>query len=356
VACAPAKKKRKHRAKKLSPAQALRQGASKADNGVGAGGITIAKPAPKPAVTPVTSTPNPWGGSDIANPFNGAEMEFYASLVKRVNQPPKYLIPIYRAAAKRFHLPWQLLGAINREETDYGKDLRLSSAGAEGWMQFLPGTWARYGMAVDSHNRPVAGPPNPWEPRDAIFSAARYLAASGGMRSVPKAIFSYNHATWYVVQVLSIAEQINVHGLKRKSSAHRKIAVMRTQARLLNGMPYKWGGGHTNWMVSLGYDCSGFVSSVLHSVGYLKDPVTTQTLMGQRGIMLGPGRHVTIYDRTDGGALTADHVIIKIKKEFWESGGSVLNGGGARVHRINRKLVTPSYLASFNLILHPEGL
>jgi hypothetical protein len=321
---------------------------------------------PTPAnLSPITFTPLGSGGSvgssaspTLANPFSGPQLQlqFYQSLVGNINQPPRWLIPIYRGAAHRFHVPWQLLAAINRMETNYGTDLRISSAGAIGWMQFEPGTWAAYGMAVNRHLKPVAAPANPYGPRDAIFSAARYLHASGASVSVPAAVFAYNHASWYVAQVLSIAEQINQHGLRWNSSAHRKIAVMRTQARLLNGMPYVWGGGHGGWGISAGYDCSGFVSAVLHSTGLLRVPVTTQSLPGQRGILPGRGRWVTIYDRTDGGALNADHVIIRIKRQWWESGGSALSGGGDRVHRIPSRAVTAAYLGSFNLILHPWHL
>jgi hypothetical protein len=325
------------------------------DGGASAG-VENASP-PETTFTPLgDDTGAPWWNSPLSNPFNGSQLQFYASLVKNVNLPPHYLLRIYRAAGHMYKVPWQLLAAINRIETDYGADLRVSSAGAVGWMQFEPGTWATYGMSVDGRMKPDAATPNPYVPRDAIFSAARYLHASGASRSVPSAVFSYNHATWYVVQVLSIAQQINEHGLRWNSSRHRKIAVMRTTARLLNGMPYTWGGGHGGWGISVGYDCSGFVSAVLHSVGFLRVPADTQTLPWQRGIKPGRGRLVTIYDRTDGGALDADHVIIQIKGQFWESGGSALSGGAARVHRIPRGAVTPAYLASFNLILHPWGL
>jgi hypothetical protein len=288
-----------------------------------------AKPNPSPPAVTFTALGSipagTGGGGSLANPFNGLQLQFYASLVKRINQPPHKLMPIYRAAARRFHVPWQLLAAINRMETDYGTDLRISSAGAVGWMQFMPGTWARYGIAVSRKLKLVRRPPNPYNPRDAIFSAARYLHASGASRSVPNAVFSYNHAGWYVIQVLSIAQQINEHGLRWDSSAHRKTTVMRTTARLLNGMPYVWGGGHGRWGITTGYDCSGFVSAVLHSIGFLRVPVTTQSLPGQRGILTGRGRWVTIYDRTDGGGLNADHVIMRIRRQWWESGGSALS-------------------------------
>jgi murein DD-endopeptidase MepM/ murein hydrolase activator NlpD len=64
-------------------------------------------------------------------------------------------------------------------------------------MQFMPGTWMQYGVAAKGNHVP-----NPYSPWDAIFSAARYLAANGAPRHIRKAIFAYNHAIWYVDAVL----------------------------------------------------------------------------------------------------------------------------------------------------------
>ncbi len=61
-------------------------------------------------------------------------------------QIPPFLLPIYQAAGIEYDVPWQVLAAINWIETDYGRDLSVSSAGAVGWMQFLPSTWKRYGV------------------------------------------------------------------------------------------------------------------------------------------------------------------------------------------------------------------
>lgn len=121
-------------------------------------------------------------------------------------QPPAFLIPIYKKAGQRFHIPWQILAAINSIETNYGRDLNVSSAGAVGWMQFMPSTWREYGLSVKGN-----GPPNPYDPTDAIFSAARYLASNGGARHLRKAIFAYNHAVWYVDSVLWRAGIISEH-------------------------------------------------------------------------------------------------------------------------------------------------
>ncbi|HWH11318.1 MAG TPA: lytic murein transglycosylase [Solirubrobacteraceae bacterium] len=116
---------------------------------------------------------------------------------------PPFLLPIYQAAGTEYDVPWQVLAAINEIETNYGRNLSVSSANAEGWMQFLPATWAQYG--VDATGSGVKDPDNP---ADAIFAAARYLHAAGASTSLRGAIFSYNHANWYVDSVLLRAKLI----------------------------------------------------------------------------------------------------------------------------------------------------
>jgi murein DD-endopeptidase MepM/ murein hydrolase activator NlpD len=119
------------------------------------------------------------------------------------NEPPPFLVPIYKQAARRYHVPWSVLAAINQIETDYGRNLSVSSAGALGWMQFMPETWQQWGVDADRD-----GVANPYSPQDAIFAAARYLRASGAARDLPGAIFAYNHAGWYVSEVLLRARTI----------------------------------------------------------------------------------------------------------------------------------------------------
>ena len=84
---------------------------------------------------------------------------------------PPFLLPIYQAAGIQYDVPWQVLAGINEIETDYGRNLSVSSAGAVGWMQFMPATWKTWG--VDANGDGVR---DPYNPVDAIFSAARYLA------------------------------------------------------------------------------------------------------------------------------------------------------------------------------------
>ncbi len=116
-------------------------------------------------------------------------------------QVPPFLLPIYQAAGSAYGIPWQVLAAINEVETDYGRDLSVSSAGAEGWMQFLPAEWAQYGIDANGD-----GYRDPYNPADAIFAAARYLRAAGGNTDIKSAVFSYNHSQAYVDSVMLRAQ------------------------------------------------------------------------------------------------------------------------------------------------------
>lgn len=116
---------------------------------------------------------------------------------------PQELMPIYLAASTRYRLGadgWSYLAAINKIETSFGTDLNTSSAGAIGWMQFMPATWAAYGVDADGDGRR-----DPSNPRDAIHAAANYLRASGAPSDWSKAIYAYNHADWYVADVKKLS-------------------------------------------------------------------------------------------------------------------------------------------------------
>jgi hypothetical protein len=116
---------------------------------------------------------------------------------------PTFLPPIYQAAAQAYDLgpagP-SILAAINEIESGFGVNLGPSSAGAVGWMQFMPSTWATYG--VDANGDGINDPNNP---NDAIFAAARYLRAAGMPEDPEGAVFAYNHADWYVAEVMARA-------------------------------------------------------------------------------------------------------------------------------------------------------
>ncbi|MEA2216464.1 MAG: hypothetical protein QOK19_2025 [Solirubrobacteraceae bacterium] len=114
---------------------------------------------------------------------------------------PPFLLPIFQAAGAAYGVPWQVLAAINEVETDYGRDVSVSSAGAEGWMQFLPSSWSGYGVDANGD-----GYRDPYNPADAIFAAARYLRAAGGEKDVRGAVYSYNHSQAYVSSVMLRAQ------------------------------------------------------------------------------------------------------------------------------------------------------
>jgi soluble lytic murein transglycosylase-like protein len=113
------------------------------------------------------------------------------------------LVSIYRTAGYQYGIDWRILAAINRVETNLGQNTHVSSAGAVGWMQFMPSTWRRWG--TDASGDGVA---DPYDPQDAIFSAARYLDAAGARKDLRRAVFAYNHADWYVNEILSIAASL----------------------------------------------------------------------------------------------------------------------------------------------------
>ena len=111
----------------------------------------------------------------------------------------------YQAAGKKYGIPWTLLAGIGMEETQQGRNVRGSFAGAQGPMQFMPATWLLMGVDGDGDGRKdIQSVP------DAIHGAANYLTKSGarnGPEGVRKAIWSYNHADWYVNDVLFYAQQ-----------------------------------------------------------------------------------------------------------------------------------------------------
>lgn len=110
---------------------------------------------------------------------------------------------LYRKSAEKygFGKDWYILAAVGKVESDHGENMGPSSAGALGPMQFMPSTWETSG--VDGNGDGVA---NVMDPRDAIPAAARYLKTGGAPKDWYAALFSYNHADWYVKKVLGVAE------------------------------------------------------------------------------------------------------------------------------------------------------
>jgi Transglycosylase SLT domain len=120
--------------------------------------------------------------------------------------PANYLNLFKQSAAQYCPgMSWTVLAAIGQIESGDGANDGPSSAGALGPMQFLPGTWAEWG--IDGFGQ--TGPPDIMNPLDAVPSAARLLCAAGAGNpaTLSQAIFAYNHANWYVAEVLALASE-----------------------------------------------------------------------------------------------------------------------------------------------------
>jgi hypothetical protein len=138
-------------------------------------------------------------GDIPADPLAASPLTVPNFLINNFEIPP-FLLPIYQACGSEYGIPWQVLAAINRIETAFGTNVNTSYAGAMGWMQFMPGTWAAYGVDANGD-----GKKDPYNPVDAICAAANYLSASGYAEDPRAGIFSYNHAEWYVDDILTHA-------------------------------------------------------------------------------------------------------------------------------------------------------
>ena len=111
--------------------------------------------------------------------------------------PAGVLLQDYREAQRRFRVAWPVLAAVNLVESAYGRMRNSSTAGAQGPMQFIPSTWAAYGMGGDVR-----------DPHDAILGAANYLHANGAPRDYRNALYHYNPSSLYVDAVLTYADRI----------------------------------------------------------------------------------------------------------------------------------------------------
>ncbi len=187
-----------------------------------------------------------------------------ASSVEQVaGIPPEYL-RLFQAAGARYGVPWEVLAGIGKVECDDGQDSdpsctqegAVNYAGAGGPMQFLASTWAIYGVSVNG------GPPDRWNPADAIFTAARYLKANGAPRELQRAIFAYNHSQEYVEDVLRWAATYEQQAIPVTVAPSGAAGTALAFALSQLGVPYVWGGESPS-----GYDCSGLVQASYRAAG-----------------------------------------------------------------------------------------
>jgi cell wall-associated NlpC family hydrolase len=234
--------------------------------------------------------------------------------------PPGYLA-LYQAAADSCPgLPWSVLAAIGKVETDHGRSTApgvtsgANFAGAAGPMQIGVGgkagnTFGRYG--VDADGDKVA---DVYNPADAIFTAASYLCQNGAERGgdVARAVFAYNHADWYVTKVLALASTYAATaGLPVGAPAEEVVAVAVQFAYGQLGHPYKWGAtGEEGY-----YDCSGLMLRAYQAGGVgLPRTSREQWFAGSRVWNTGdmqPG-DLVFYAYNTGDPATIHHVGIYI--------------------------------------------
>jgi Peptidase family M23/Transglycosylase SLT domain/NlpC/P60 family len=212
---------------------------------------------------------------------------------------PNKIKKLYLAAAARYKIPWTLLAGIGMEETGHGRNNHTSSAGAQGLMQFMPGTWAAMGVDGDGDGRADIH-----DDADSVYSAANYLTKSGvsaGAAGVRRALFAYNHVDWYVNDVLYYAAQYgdgnvagdpgNCGGGKGNPNlpplTGQRVAKLLTWAKSHDGDTYRMGaaGPHT-------WDCSSFTQAAYAHIG-IKMPRTATAqrrwLAAGNGTRIQPG-------------------------------------------------------------------
>ncbi|MGW3956984.1 C40 family peptidase [Streptomyces sp. NPDC004752] len=245
------------------------------------------------------------GGSMAASPSKHALADI-----------PAYMLALYqRAAPECPGMPWTILAAIGKVETDHARHpTMVSSAGAVGPMQFLPSTFKAYAYPVPPGGKE---PPTPWDPVDAVYAAARLLCANGAKNgtNLRRAIWHYNHDDTYVNQVLKIADTYAAAVSAPTEAAAKAVAFARAQL----GTPYVWGG---NGPADGGFDCSGLTQAAYRAAGITIPRVAqAQYDAGPRlpkGAQLLPGdllffgtsprtiTHVSLYTGT-GQAIDAPH-------------------------------------------------
>ena len=224
--------------------------------------------------------------------------------------PSQYLAWYIAAAQTCPGLPWQILAGIGTVESGNGKSTApgvhdgANSAGAEGPMQFEPATFAQYAVNADP-----SAPLSPYNPKDAIYTAARMLCANGADTGtdagIRQAIYAYNHAGWYVDEVLQYAAKYAAPPPAGQTSQTAAQAIAFAEAQL--GKPYRWGAAGPD-----AYDCSGLVYAAYRSAGITIGRTTYQWRQDGPAVpiaQLQPG-DLLFYAGSDGTATDPGHVVM----------------------------------------------
>jgi len=228
---------------------------------------------PKPTI--INQTPGP---VTIDRVFGQINTNLNRGSVKALDFP-LFLLPIYQACANEYNVDWEILASINKIETRFGElNYVTSSAGAQGWMQFMPSTWEMYGTDANRD-----GKASPYNPVDAICSAARYLQASGYEEDVYKAIFAYNRADWYVSDVLE--------GAKKYQQLPKDLVSALTSLTSPSFSPVK-GAAYRRLKDS---KLNAVIVTDKKSVGYVR--AITDSKVEESGISKKFGRYIILKDQ-----------------------------------------------------------
>ena len=185
------------------------------------------------------------------------------------------------AASAPCALPWTVLGAIASVESGFGKTAdQFSSANAYGYGQFLEGTWATYGAGIPWRSTDPQEQAKPIDQRRdstnyhyALPAMARYLCAEGAGQDLRKAIFAYNHAEWYVTEVVQLAARYGGIG-----AAGGGLVDGWADRPPLNQYDQRNYGSDKSWLTWRNVDCSAaaldwLLSAYGQPVGNLDDAI-----------------------------------------------------------------------------------
>lgn len=272
----------------------------------------------------IASAPSPASG----------EAQSCGVAAKSGDEIPADYVPWLEKAASRYHLGPQgfaVVAAIHKVESDFGRSplpgvrSGTNSAGAAGPGQFLFSTWATYGVDANGDGRKDI-----YSIPDSVFATANYLHASGAPGNWPAAIFAYNHAEWYVQEVLEIARGFGATEVCTPSSVAQlgplpaeALARVQYVAKWIEArrIHYCWGGGHGPKPGPSpgsgefcgpgvkGLDCSGAVRWLLVLSGYPDPGGLVSNELGAH-YPSGRGAHVTIWSNVD-------HVFLEINGRDW---------------------------------------
>ena len=263
-----------------------------------------------------------------------------ATAAARADIPPQYLIWYMDAAQTCSGLPWSVLAGIGTVESGNGQSglpgvhSGANFAGAEGPMQFEPSSFAEFAAGPDK-------PLSPYDPADAIYTAAAMLCASGARggtgTGIENAVFAYNHAGWYVSEVMSWAAKYAAQGGSNTVAA--AIAFAKAQI----GKPYVFDTAGPD-----AYDCSGLVYAAYAAAGIHIARTTYQWQQDGPVIPLSqiqPG-DLLFSAGSDGTPTNPGHVVMYL------GGGQVIQAPqtGQDVQ------VDPVNFASVIVAIRPSGL